>query len=146
MTESLELLSGSGQTRLSTCAELNWEPVGWKAAGRLDWSLVADWPLARRLLLGLMVLGCCRAVQSAVQESFLKEIKKFLGPPPVHLPAVPLSLPVFSQNPSATLGRWETVPLPHPKVSQIPSATMRTDPPLLPASRTGGGFLGRGIL
>ncbi len=120
MTESLELLSGSGRPRLSSCAELDWEPVGWKAAGRLDWALAAEWPLARCLLLCLVVLGCCRAVQSAVKESFLKEITLFLGPPPVHLPAVPL---------------------PHPVFSQIPSATMRTDPPLLPASRTGEGLL-----
>ena len=121
MTESLELLSGSGRPQLSTCAELDWEPVGWEAAGRLDWTLEAGWPLARWLLLCLVVLGCCRAVQSAVQESFLKEITQFLGPPPVHLPAVPLPHPMFSQN---------------------SSATMRTDPPLLPASRTGEGLLG----
>ncbi len=94
--ETLELQSGSGQPRLRNFAKLDWEPVDWGAAGRLDWALEAGWPLARWLLLCRVVLSRCLAVQSAVQESFLKEIRQILGPPPVHLPAVPLPQLIFS--------------------------------------------------
>ncbi len=105
MTETLELQSGSGQPRLSTCAKLDSEPVGWGAAGRLDWALEAGWPLARWLLLCSVVLGRCRAEQSAVQESFLKEKRKFLGPPPVHSPVVPFHHPIFFKTPLRTCDR-----------------------------------------